>query len=116
MAKPSRLNCVVADTKQWEQSAAYRIVRHPGVDAFVRNAGLRLAVAYLHNGQMPDDVPEFLIRLTGGSPWFLTLETKGFDVLEEVKRAAAGRWVVAVNADGTLGRWGISGCEARCGR
>ncbi len=36
---------------------------------------------------------------------FLILETKGFDVLEEVKQAAAGRWVAAVNADGTYGRW-----------
>ena len=35
----------------------------------------------------------------------LILETKGFDPLEEVKPAAAERWVAAVNADGTYGRW-----------
>jgi len=33
------------------------------------------------------------------------LETKGFDPLEEVKTAAARRWVAAVNSDGTCGRW-----------
>jgi type III restriction enzyme len=33
------------------------------------------------------------------------LETKGYDELDEVKRAAAERWVAAVNADGTHGRW-----------
>ena len=32
-------------------------------------------------------------------------ETKGYDPLEEVKREAAERWVAAVNADGTYGRW-----------
>jgi hypothetical protein len=34
-----------------------------------------------------------------------TLEVKGFDPLEEVKRAAAERWVSAVNADGSYGEW-----------
>ncbi len=33
------------------------------------------------------------------------METKGYDPLEEVKGAAAKRWVAAVNADGTYGRW-----------
>jgi type III restriction enzyme len=35
----------------------------------------------------------------------LILETKGYDPLTEVKRHAAERWVAAVNADGTHGRW-----------
>jgi len=33
------------------------------------------------------------------------LETKGFDPLEEVKVAAARRWVAAVNADRSYGSW-----------
>jgi hypothetical protein len=33
------------------------------------------------------------------------LETKGYDPLEDVKRAAAERWVAAVNADGSFGCW-----------
>jgi type III restriction enzyme len=75
------------------------------VDAFVKNAGLGFAIPYLHNGQMHDYVPDFIIRLKADPPTHLILETKGFDPLEEVKRAAAERWVNAVNADGTYGTW-----------
>jgi type III restriction enzyme len=33
------------------------------------------------------------------------LETKGYDPRLDVKRAAAERWVAAVNADGRFGTW-----------
>jgi hypothetical protein len=33
------------------------------------------------------------------------LETKGFDVLAEIKESAARRWVAAVNASGEYGSW-----------
>ncbi len=101
----SHLNYVVADTKQWEQSAAYYLDKHQAVQAFAKNAGLGFAVPHLHNGQMHDYMPDFLIRLKADLPRYLILETKGFDPLEEVKRAAAERWVAAVNADGTYGHW-----------
>ncbi len=35
----------------------------------------------------------------------IILETKGFDPLAEVKASAAARWVNAVNAEGSHGRW-----------
>jgi type III restriction enzyme len=35
----------------------------------------------------------------------LTLETKGYDPLAQVKALAAQRWVAAVNAEGQHGRW-----------
>ncbi len=101
----SHLNYVVSDTSQWEQSAAYYIDKHPRVDAFVKNAGLGFAIPYLHNGQMHDYVPDFIVRLKGTLPRYVILEIKGFDPTEEVKRAAAERWVAAVNADGTYGQW-----------
>jgi type III restriction enzyme len=101
----SHLNYVVADTKKWEQEAAYHIDTHPGVDAFVKNAGLGFAIPYLHNGQPHDYVPDFIIRLKGDAVVHLILETKGFDDLAEVKAAAAERWVAAVNADGSFGTW-----------
>jgi type III restriction enzyme len=101
----SHLNYVVADTKQWEQSAAYYLDRHDAVEAFVKNAGLGFAIPYLHNGQMHDYVPDFLVRLKTEPASYLILETKGYDPLEEVKRAAAERWVSAVNADGRYGSW-----------
>jgi type III restriction enzyme len=101
----SHLNYVVPDTKQWEQSAAYQLDSHPAVAAFVKNAGLGFAIPYLHNGQMHDYVPDFIVRLAADPPVHLILETKGYDPLEEIKRAAADRWVAALNADGTYGRW-----------
>ena len=99
------LNYIVADTKKWEQSAAYRIDRHRKVYSFVKNAGLGFAIPYIHNGQMHDYVPDFIIRLGQGEERHIILETKGYDPLEEVKQAAAERWVRAVNEDGSYGRW-----------
>ncbi|MBI3326617.1 MAG: hypothetical protein HYZ81_07940 [Nitrospinae bacterium] len=101
----SHLNYVVADTKQWEQSATYVIDTHDLVDAFVKNAGLGFAIPYLHNGQPHDYLPDFLIRLKGEPTRYLILETKGFDPLLEVKQQAAIRWANALNAEGSYGRW-----------
>ena len=87
----SHVNYVGADTKTWEQSAAYVIDTHGRVAAFVKNAGLGFAIPYLHNGEMHDFTPDFIIRLKvdgGGVEHYLILETKGFDPLEDVKRAA----------------------------
>jgi type III restriction enzyme len=99
----SHLNYVVADTKVWEQSAAFTIDRHPAVESFAKNASLGFAIPYLHNGQTHDYVPDFLVKLIDGS--MLVLETKGYDPLEGTKRDAAERWVRAVNADGNWGTW-----------
>src|SRR5882762_4074611 len=103
--KKSHLNYVVPDTQKWEQAAAYYIDTHPAVDAFAKNSGLGFAIPYLHNGQMHDYVPDFIIRLKTDPLVHLILEIKGYDPLEEVKRAAAERWVAAVNSDGAHGRW-----------
>jgi len=103
----SHVNYVVADTRRWEQSAAYHIDKHNAVDAFVKNADLGFAIPYFHNGEPHDYVPDFIIRLktSGEEERYLILETKGFDELEGVKREAAKRWVNAVNADGQYGHW-----------
>ena len=101
----SHLNYVVADTKTWEQSAAYFLDTHERVISFVNNAGLGLAVPYLHNGQPHDYLPDFLVRVRAEPELNLILETKGYDPLEEIKVQAAHRWVDAVNADGQFGRW-----------
>ena len=50
-------------------------------------------------------MPDFIVRLKSDAPLHLILEIKGFDPLEEVKKAAAERWVAALNADGSYGRW-----------
>jgi len=103
----SHVNYVVADTRRYEQAAAYYIDRHPATTAFVKNEGLGFAIPYLHNGQMHDYMPDFIIRLAGDGEGalHLILETKGFDPLEEIKKAAAERWVAAVDAEATYGRW-----------
>lgn len=99
----SHLNYVVADTRTWEQSAAYYIDTHPRVEALVKNQGLGFAIPYLHDGEPHEYVPDFIVRLEGGLN--LILETKGHDPLEEVKTQAAQRWGDAVNADGAYGEW-----------
>ena len=101
----SHLNYVVADTKKWEQAAAYTIDKHEKVYAFVKNAGLGFAIPYLHNGQPHDYMPDFIIRLKCEPPIQLILETKGFDELAEIKSQAAKRWTAAVNAEGSYGLW-----------
>jgi type III restriction enzyme len=101
----SHLNYVVADTRRWEQSAAYILDTHERVDSFVKNAGLGFAIPYVHNGRAHDYQPDFIVRLKGVEPINIILETKGFDEVADVKRAAAERWVNAVNADGQFGKW-----------
>jgi type III restriction enzyme len=101
----SHVNYIVADTKVWEQSAAYFIDTHGQVDAFVKNAGLGFAIPFLHNGQPHDYVPDFIIRLNGDPRKYLILETKGYDELADIKVQAAQRWVSAVNVDGRFGTW-----------
>jgi len=101
----SHVNYVVADTRVWEQSAAYVLDTHPLVESFVKNAGLGFAIPYLHNGRPHDYVPDFIARLKTTPLVHVILETKGFDELADVKAAAAERWVDAVNADGQFGVW-----------
>jgi type III restriction enzyme len=104
----SHLNYVVLDTKTWEQSAAFRIDKHPRVEAFVKNAGLGFAIPYTHNGQPHEYVPDFIVKLRSENKVYLIIETKGYDELSEVKASAARRWIKAVNADGKYGTWSYS--------
>jgi type III restriction enzyme len=104
----SHVNFVVPDTQRWEQQAAYYIDRHKATAAFVKNAGLGFAMPYFHNGEHQNYYPDFIIRLNVDGPrkpYNLILETKGYDLDADVKRAAAERWVQAVNADGKYGHW-----------
>jgi type III restriction enzyme len=101
------VNYVVADSG-WEEKATFYLDKHRHVEAFVKNAGLNFTIPYIHNGQMHDFYPDFIVRMkseNGDAPLNLILETKGHDELKEVKESAAHRWVNAVNADGRFGRW-----------
>ena len=101
----SHLNCIVADTDQWEQAAAYIIDNHPRTQSFVKNERLDFTIPYFHNGEDHDYIPDFIIRLNTPESNYLILETKGWDELREVKKAAAQRWCNAINADGKQGYW-----------
>jgi len=103
----SHLNYIVADTRKWEQSAAFYLDTHPNVIAFAKNSGLGFAIPYFHNGQMHDFVPDYLVRLgnNGDELGMLILEVKGYDERAELKTAAAKRWCGAVNADRQFGTW-----------
>ena len=101
----SHVNFVVADTENWEQSAAYLIDNHGTAAAFVKNAGLGFAIPYLDNGEAHDYEPDFIIRLARGENEYLLLETKGYDKKAEIKTQAALRWVNAVNAAKSFGQW-----------
>jgi type III restriction enzyme len=103
----SHVNYVVADSG-WEAKARHRMDRHRSVIAYVKNAGLNFTIPYIHDGQIRDFYPDFIVRIDDGNPsdpLNLILETKGFDELYDVKESAAVRWASAVNADGRFGRW-----------
>ncbi|MGA2705606.1 MAG: type III restriction endonuclease subunit R, partial [Isosphaeraceae bacterium] len=57
----SHLNYVVADTRRWEEQAAYYLDTNDKVEAFVKNQGLNFTIPYLHNGQAHDYVPDFIV-------------------------------------------------------
>lgn len=100
---------MVAHTGSWEQQVAQHLDKHPGVLAFVTNEFLELAIPYVENGQDHDYYPDFLVRLADDPRFTLILEVKGRpDPLEQVKAAAARRWVAAVNAEESFGRWGYT--------
>jgi type III restriction enzyme len=101
----SHINYVVADTRTWEESAAYLIDTNDAVDAFVKNAGLGFAIPYLYNSEAHDYVPDFIVRLKTEPPLHLIIEVKGYDERADIKAQAAQKWVDAVSADGAYGRW-----------
>jgi type III restriction enzyme len=101
----SHVNYVVADTKTWEESAAYLIDTNKHVDAFVKNASLGFAIPYFYNGEAHDYVPDFIVRLKVEPPLHVIIEVKGYDERAEVKALAAQKWVDAVNADRVYGKW-----------
>ncbi|MGH2405814.1 MAG: BPTD_3080 family restriction endonuclease [bacterium] len=103
----SHLNFAVADTQRWEQMAKFYLDRHQCVVSFVRNFNVGFAIPYLHNGEKKEYVADFLVRLRWKDKEVgtLILEVKGYDPLAEIKKAAALRWVSAVNNDRTYGLW-----------
>jgi len=103
----SHLNYAVADTEKWEQSAAFYLDTDEHVVAFVKNFNLGFAIPYAFRDDTREYLPDFLVRVRkdGREVGTLILETKGYDPAGYAKIDGAQRWVAAVNAEGSHGRW-----------
>lgn len=98
------LNAMVADTKKWEQSAAFLLDSHPGVKKWVKNERLGFFIPYRNKGIFARYVPDFIIETDIALN--LMVEVKGqFTDHADVKAKAAQRWVNAVNRSGQHGTW-----------
>ena len=73
----------------------------------MKNFNLGFAIPYSHHGDTREYVPDFLVRLCeeGREVGTLILETKGYDPAARAKIDGTQRWVGAVNAEGSRGRW-----------
>jgi hypothetical protein len=113
----SHISHVVADTKAWEQSVAFRLEQaaQRGVIAcYARNEGMNLTIPYEYFRVDHSYEPDFLVRFApdGCQPLTLVLEVKGFSGNQEAaKHEAARRWIRAVNNWGNLGRWEFHVCR-----
>lgn len=77
--------------------------RHEVV-AYAKNDHLGFQIFYMWAGSRRRYVPDFLVRLAGGTT--LALEIKGVDSPQnEAKRDALKEWVKAINVAGGFGRW-----------
>lgn len=98
------LNLMAADTKKWEQSAAFALDAHPGVIKWVKNEHLGFTIPYRKNGVPSIYIPDFIVELDIGLT--LIVETKGqYNDNADIKAKAAERWVSAVNEAADFGLW-----------
>ncbi len=75
----SHVNLVVADTLQWEQSAAFMLELNTNVLSYVKNDHLEFTIPYEFEGQQPHYEPDYIVKLRNGTT--LVLEIKGFEDL-----------------------------------
>ena len=113
MTQHSHVNQVVADTKTWESSAAFRLEQAcmNGIAKFYcRNDHLGLVIPYEFMKVQHSYEPDFLVRLTDDTT--VILEIKGYeDEQTRAKHTAARRWVSAVNNWKQLGQWRFHVCR-----
>jgi len=98
------LNAMVADTKKWEQSAAFLLDSHPGVRKWVKNERLGFFILYRNKGLPAKYVPDFIIETDTGLNVIAEIKGQVTDSAD-VKAKAAERWVSAVNRLGQHGTW-----------
>ena len=98
------LNAMVADTKKWEQSAAFLIDSHPGVKSWVKNDRLGFFIPYRNHGLPARYIPDFLVVTDLGQNVIVEVKGQVTDSAD-AKAKAAQRWVQAVNRLGQHGIW-----------
>ena len=100
------LNKMVADTKQWEQSAAYHLDMHPRVARWTKTDGTYFEIEYRLGETKSQYRPDFVVVTDCGLS--LVVEIKGAAISDDItdaKAKAAERWARAVTAEGNHGRW-----------
>ena len=98
-------HCVYDGT--FEPIAATELDRNPAVEAWVKNDHLGFEISYAHRGVVRRYIPDFLIRLTGGTT--LVLEVKGEPrEIDDSKWTYAQDWITAVNTHGGFGHWAFA--------
>ena len=109
----SHINQVVADTQQWEQTAAFRLemaAKNGLVLFYAKNDHLDLLIPYEYFGGEHNYIPDYLVRMANGVT--LLLEIKGQeDNQDKAKHDSARRWISAVNNWGKLGKWDLHVCR-----
>lgn len=98
------LNAMVADTKKWEQSAAFVLDSHPGVVRWVKNDRLGFYISYRHRGLPAKYIPDFIVETDAGETVVVEIKGQVTDSAD-AKAKAAERWVEAVNRLGGHGTW-----------
>lgn len=108
-ADKTHANLFVADTKSWEQQAAYVLDTHDAVVRWAKNERLDFKIPYRKGGTAAYYFPDFIVVLNSGQQ--LIVEIKGqHNDDAKLKSAAAERWVAAVNQLGTWGDWAYAIC------
>lgn len=95
---------MVADTKKWEQSAAFLLDSHPGVRRWVKNDRLGLFIPYRNRGVPTRYIPDFIVMTDKGLNVIVEIKGQVTDSAD-AKAKAAIRWVNGVNRLGTQGEW-----------
>jgi type III restriction enzyme len=98
------LNAMVADTKKWEQSAAFLLDSHLGVKKWVKNDRLGFSIPYRIKGLPARYVPDFIVETDCSLNVIVEIKGQVTDDAD-VKAKAAERWVKAVNRLGQRGIW-----------
>lgn len=99
----------------WERDAIDILEDLDFVDAFTpndRNVGL--AVPYEYQGQPHQYEPDFVVKLRGGKLIMLEIKGRKGEIFDEdrvlAKKAAADKWVAAVNNSRRFGTWAHEFC------